>query len=297
MSTTNHPFPELTSCVRLPAITKGPVLSDRKRGGSWNDPLDDMEFEEFELREPDDWTDAESEPAYESPSAILTCPSCGIGQSATNRHCEQCGARLGHQRIAVAAPPLRSVSAGGRALGIIVVVIAAVVIAALIFSAIRGGDEPAEGEDGSGETTSSTTTTSVALGPLEKIRPISVTCSSEYNSTLGCPNLIDGQDSYWNDQSNRGEDAWIKVTFVNPVALEQVLIINVDNEEKFRRNYRIRAVEIFADDIPGVPFLGEIPNANDRFHPVPTPTNHTLGVGNPGDRHMAVRGPRRRAGL
>lgn len=236
--------------------------------------MDGIDFEEFELREPDNWDDVDPYRPIESPEQSLTCPSCGVAQNATNRHCEQCGARLGQQRIAVAAPPLRSVSPGGRALGIIVVVIALVVVAALVISAIRGDDPSEEVAAEEQETTPSTVATT--LGRLMKVTPISITCSSEYNANLGCENLIDGADSYWNDASLRGEDAWIKVTFVNPVALESVLLINVSNEEKFRRNYRVRAVEIHADDLPGVPFVDEIADANDRPLNISTPTNHTL---------------------
>lgn len=236
--------------------------------------MDGIDFEEFELTEPEDWDDVDPYRPIDSREESVTCPSCGVAQNATNRHCEQCGARLGQQRIAVAAPPLRSVSPGGRALGIIVVVIALVVVAALVISAIRGEDPDTEVVAEEQETTPSTPPTT--LGRLMKVTPISITCSSEYNANLGCENLIDGTDTYWNDQSLRGEDAWVKVTFVNPVALESVLLINVSNQEKFRRNYRVRAVEIHADDLPGVPFVEEIPDANDRPLSVSTPTNHTL---------------------
>ena len=253
-------------------------MSDRKRGGSSDDPLDGIEFEEFELTEPDNWDDVEQYQPYESPSAVLTCPSCGVGQSAANRHCEQCGARLGRQRIAVAAPPLRSVSAGSRALGIIVVTISVVVVAFLIITAIRGEDGPGTGEvpDAGTSSSTSTTVTTGTLSSYQEITPISITCSSEHNVNLKCENLIDGRDTYWNDQSLRGEDARITVTFVRPVALEQVQIVNVGNEEKFRRNYRVRGVEIYADDAPGVPMVGEIRNSNDGPHAVVTETNYTL---------------------
>lgn len=253
-------------------------MSDRGRGGSWDDPLDGIDFEEFELREPEEWEVTDELVSQPSPEPSLTCPSCGAGQTTSNRHCEECGARLGQQRIAVAAPPLRSVSAGGRALGVIVVVIALVVVAALVIQAIRGDEEPPEGTvaEGETETESPAVVTTPPLGPLEQIAPISISCSTEYNANLACENLIDGEDTYWNDASLKGEDAWIKVIFVNPVALESVQIVNVGNEEKFRRNYRVRAVEIEASDLPGVPFVSEIDNANDRPLSVSTPTNHTL---------------------
>ena len=171
--------------------------------------------------------------------------------------------------------PIRSITAGNRAVRVIITGVAFVVIFALIIQAMRGNDEP-DGEAVDGSTTSTEAPEpSVVLGPLEEITPISITCSSEYNAGLACENLIDGEETYWNDASRRGEDARITVTFVNPVALEQVQIINVDNLEKFRRNYRVRGVEIFADDFPGVPFVDEIPDANDRPHGIPTTTSHT----------------------
>ena len=251
-------------------------MSDREHRGSRDDPLDDIDFEEFELREPADWDDVEQTRQYEFSEYMLACPSCGIDQDAANRHCEQCGARLGQRRIAVASRPLRSVNAGGRALGIIVVVIALSVVAALVISAVRnGGDEGNGGvaaTDGSSTTERETTTT---RGQIQDIKPISIECSSQYNATLRCANLIDGLEDYWNDESLRGEDAWIRITFVNPIAFQQIQIINVSNEEKFRRNYRVRAVEVYADDLPGVPFRGDIPNDNDRPHRVAVETNAT----------------------
>lgn len=253
-------------------------MSDRDRGARGfppedGDPLGDISFEEFELGEPSNWEEAETRPTVE-PDPHLTCPSCFSQQSSANRHCQECGARLGQQRIAVAPVPIRSVTAGNRAVKAIMTGVAFVVIFALIIQAMRGDDEP---DPTAGESTTSTEAAeqSVVLGPLEEITPISITCSSEYNASLGCENLIDGDETYWNDESRRGEDARITVTFVNPVALEQVQIINVGNLEKFRRNYRVRGVEIFADDFPGVPFVDEIPDANDRPHGISTTTNHT----------------------
>ncbi|MDE0137039.1 MAG: hypothetical protein OXM57_13500 [bacterium] len=255
-------------------------MSDRDRNGSRGfppdegDPLGNISFEEFQLREPSSWEEAEYRPSMEAESH-LTCPSCFSQQSPTNRHCQECGARLGRRRIAVAPMPIRSVTAGNRAVRVIITGVAFVVILALIIQAMRGGDdEPGAGPD---ETTAATEATepTMVLGPLEEITPISITCSSEYNAGLACENLIDGEETYWNDASRRGEDARITVTFVNPVALEQVQIINVNNLEKFRRNYRVRDVEIFADDFPGVPFVDDIPDANDRPHGIPTTTNHT----------------------
>ena len=110
-------------------------------------------------------------------------------------------------------------------------------------------------------------------GPIEQITPIDIRCSTQLNDTnLGCSNLIDGTTDYWNDLSLRGVGAVITVTFAQPVQLEQVQFINAANDVAFLRNYRIRGVEIVADDLPGLPFIDEIPNDNDRPHAVTTPT-------------------------
>ena len=112
-----------------------------------------------------------------------------------------------------------------------------------------------------------------------KIDPIDIQCSSELNGTsLACANLIDGTPAYWNDNSLRGAGAVIAVTFAEPVRLEQVQFNNLEDSVAFRRNYRIRIVEIITDDLPGLPFLGKLPNDNDRVHAVTTPTLGTTQV-------------------
>ena len=110
-------------------------------------------------------------------------------------------------------------------------------------------------------------------GPIEQVHPIDIQCSTQLNDTnLACSNLIDGTTDYWNDLSLRGVGAVITVTFARPVQLEQVQFINVENDVSFRRNYTIRGIEIEVDDLPGLPFIGEIRNDNDRPHAITTPT-------------------------
>ncbi len=265
-------------------LRKGSVLrDDRRREGQEphreaGDPLGDIGFEEFDLGDPGQWEQAE-DPEEAARPPDLTCPSCFSHQSPNNRHCQECGARLGQSRIAVAPMPIRSGTSGSRAVRVIVTGVAFIVVFALIVQAIRGGDDPADvaGSENSSTSTEVTEPT-VVLGPTQEIRPILITCSSEYNENLACSNLIDDAEDYWNDAGQKGEDAVITATFVSPVALEQVQIINVTSAEKFRRNYRVRGVEIFTDDFPGLPFVEEIPDANDRPHGVATTTNHTTVV-------------------
>lgn len=249
-------------------------LTERGDSGDWEDPLDDIDFEEFQLTEPGSYDDpGDYDAAYEAPPiALISCPSCGAAQPATNRHCEQCGARLGQGSVPVAPRPLASTSPGTRALTVILAVLAGVVLLALIFTSLRG-----DGDDTAGTTVTSepseTSATVGEVGPIQPIEPIEIECSTQLNDTsLACGNLIDGTSAYWNDLSLRGEGAVITVTFAQPVQLEQVQFVNIDNDVSFRRNYRVRGVEIVADDLPGLPFIDEIPNDNDRPHAVTTPT-------------------------
>ena len=245
-------------------------MTDGGNGGERDDPLDEIDFEEFQLNEPASYdAPIEYETTYEPAPSLVSCPSCGEAQSASNRHCEQCGARLGSSSVAVAPRPLAAASAGTRALTIILAVLAGVVLIALLYTSIRG-DDP--GSDTTAVTVEEPTVTSTT-GIIEPITPIGIECSTQLNdSTLACSNLISDDDAYWNDASLQGAGAVITVTFAEPVQLEQVQFINVADDASFRRNYRIRGLEIIADDLPGLPFIQEIPNDNDRPHAVTTPT-------------------------
>ena len=253
-------------------------MTDRGDGGQWDDPLDDIDFEEFQLREPGSYDEpADYETAYEPAPALISCPSCGSAQHAGNRHCEQCGARLAQGAVPVAPRPLASVSPGTRALTVILAVLALVVLLALIYNAaFRGDDGAATGTTDPSASTEITNTT-VRVGDIGKIVPIEIRCSSELNGTnLACNNLLDGTTAYWNDNSLRGEGAVIIVTFAEPVQLEQVQFVNIEDDESFHRNYRVRGVSIVADDLPGLPFIDDIPNDNARPHAVTTATLGTM---------------------
>ena len=64
------------------------------------------------------------------------------------------------------------------------------------------------------ETASATVTVPAIPAPIKQITPIDITCSTGFNnSSLACPNLIDGTTAYWNDLSLRGEGAVISITF------------------------------------------------------------------------------------
>ncbi len=215
--------------------------------GQWVDPLADDEFEQFDLDSapPDDYLDDAGSGVASIPYDSVTCPSCGAGNPETNRHCEECGARLSQGPLPIAPQPLLQVSAGVRAAIMITLVLAGVLLVAWAFGALTG-DSP---EDTAATDTSSTVATPATVPATQKLPVLLISCSSEFDS-LPCENLKDESvETYWNDKSLEGEGAEFVITFGSPVQLETIVIMNVTDEEKFKRNYRIKDLEIIANDV------------------------------------------------
>ncbi|HDK46030.1 MAG TPA: hypothetical protein ENG94_07100 [Actinobacteria bacterium] len=229
--------------------------------GQWVGPIPSAGYEKFDLDEAPEGP--EDEPLAPVPPMvdIVTCPSCGAANPSTNRHCEQCGARITQGPLPVAPQPMIRTTAGARALAVILGTVAVVALLAFAFNSLFGSKEPAV------PPTSSTTSTTVAAVPV-KIVPINWHCSSELNATLSCDNLFDGQDStYWNDASAKGKGAEIEVTFAQPYALQTIVFKNVSDDEKFTMNYKVKGFEIDFDDLPDAPFIDQLDNTN-RAQPI-----------------------------
>lgn len=207
--------------------------------GQW---VDDPGYEEFELADGPDQSSIQSLP-YNS----IPCPSCGANNPPTNRHCEECGARISQGALPVAPQPMIQTTAGIRAAMAIGGVLVVVVLVAVLFNVFGG--------DGSSNTTlaagSTTTTAPITQAPLGLVPVLTESCSSELNESFGCALMFDGDPtSAWNDNRLMGEGATITVTFDGPYSLEQVIIKNLDEDVRFRRNYRISGFKITSDDNP-----------------------------------------------
>ena len=229
-----------------------------------NDELFDDLFEPFELDEgPPPPSDAATTPAEEPVAEIdrpragpmLPCPSCGTPNPAHNRHCEACGARLSHDPLPVAPPPLGGASPGARALTVLGVVVLIAAVIAFIMN-IRG-DESAT------PTTTAPSTTSTTAVPFEELQPTSVSASSELNDSYSAQNLLDNDtNTEWQDSSQRGDGAQITFTFAQPVRIASIEIVNVPDEARFKRNYRIKGWVIEVDDI-NFDYSGELTDSNE----------------------------------
>lgn len=192
--------------------------------------------------------------------ASVACPSCGAGNPGYNQYCERCGSRLSTDPMPIAPAPSSRSSAGGRALGVLAAVVLVVALVALMMN-IFGGD--GNGETVVGPETSTSSTTSLPVSPPVQLVPSSVTASSSYSDRFGPENLIDGNpETRWNDDQNRGVDAWLEFTFSEPVQITEMVFQNVQDDEAFKRNYKIQGYQIEVNDL-NVPITGRLQNSNE----------------------------------
>lgn len=272
-----HPWHNSPDRERVPITSHrgwaARVTDDRDNGG-----VDDL-FEPFDLDDfpvdgepgpgasPAEPPQYEFEPSEAAPPPPVTtrepavptvrCSSCGSLNPTHNRHCEECGARLSQGRLPVAPPPMVRSTPGGRALGILLAVVALVALIALFLN-IFGGDGDT---DTTAQSTTSTSSTTPTVTQTE-LQPASVDVSSELAGFEG-ENLIDGSaGSYWNDSSQRGVGAVLTFTFAQPVAISEMELQNITDDTAFRRNYRIKDFQVTVDDL-AIELPYTMPDNND----------------------------------
>jgi hypothetical protein len=228
----------------------------------------DETFEPFELEEEAD--DQSRRPAPRSREPIspgtggggggeggppgLPCPSCGAPNPPFNRHCESCGARLSQAMLPVAPQPMLRTTAGARALMVLAGVLLFVGLAAVMVWAFNRGDDTAAASS------STTTTTQVPLD-IVQLRPIRIDCTSEL-ADYSCSALIDDDpDNSWNAREG-GVGAVITFLFSPPVQISELYVHNLEDQERFERNARIKGIEIVIDDLPQATIV-ELADSNE----------------------------------
>ncbi len=190
--------------------------------------------------------------------ATVNCPACGADNPSFNHHCERCGSRLSSDPMPIAPAPASRSSAGGRALGVLAAVVLLVALVALMMNIFGGSDDgPVVGPD-----VSDSSTTSTILEPPVELIPSSVTASSQLDDSFAPDNLIDGNpETRWNDASLRGTGAWLEFTFPSAVQITEMVFQNVEDDEAFKRNYKIQGYQIEVNDL-NVPISGRLQNSN-----------------------------------
>lgn len=202
-------------------------------------------------------TDTTEIPTISSPVGEINCPACGARNPSFNHHCERCGSRLSHDPMPIAARPGSRSGAGNRALGVLAAVVLLVALVAMTMNIFGSGS----GEVAIADTDTTSTTTTIPV-PTVELFAASVAASSQHSDSLGAQNLIDGDpETYWNDNSQRGIDAWITFTFATPVQIREIELQNIIDDEKFARNYKIQGYTIEVNDL-SVKISGRLENSN-----------------------------------
>lgn len=197
------------------------------------------DYERFELG-------AGPPPAAREP---VICPSCGAENAPSNRHCEECGARLSQGPLPAAPRPAVQATAGVRAVIAIGGLLLGVIIIALLFQLFGGDEEGPEAPAATGETTSTT----LQVDEPDILDPLDVQCSHEGVGEFVCQNLISGSEALyqvnWEEMEANGETLTITIRFRSAVAISRIDWTNITNDEtRFQRNYKARALTISSDD-------------------------------------------------
>jgi hypothetical protein len=172
---------------------------------------------------------------------MVYCASCGNPNDSANRHCELCGARLARSHTPIAPQPMLRTTAGARALVVLSAIILGVALLALVIN-LFGGDDAAVAES----TTS--TATSLATLPIAELVPIRADCTLTLDG-FPCSALIDDDTgNRWN-ATEGGIGAELTFFFSPPVQITEMFVMNVEDEERFARNARIKGMEIVIDDL------------------------------------------------
>lgn len=231
---------------------------------------DGNNYEEFSLSETP--PDEEPEPAPRRPSGNdkkTPCPSCGAVNPASNRHCQECGARLDQAPLPTAPRPAVQATAGVRAALAISGLLFLVILVALFFNIFTG-------DGGSPDTTvAAATTTTQEVQEPEPIEIIDQSCTPQGIGSLTCSNLTSGSDSEyqvnWEELSQQEGDITIRLTFRQPMVVTRIDWENIEDPTRFRQNYKARGLIIRADGA-----ITEVPHELDNTPGLQTITYATL---------------------
>lgn len=174
----------------------------------------------------------------------MPCPSCGTFNPASNRHCQECGARLSQGPLPTAPRPAVQATAGVRAAVAISGLLFIVIVVALIFNVFNG--------DGTASDTTIAATTTTAPQVLEPapIDVLDVDCDPKGLGSFTCPNLIsDTNAEYqvnWEDIQAAEGNITIRLVFRQPMIVTRIDWLSIEDPTRFRQNYRARGLTIDA---------------------------------------------------
>jgi hypothetical protein len=217
--------------------------------GAWIDTIADRrrsddEYEQFEL------SDQPPAQATAPPPGAIACPSCGALNPRTNRHCEECGARLMQGPLPTAPRPAVQATAGVRAVIAISGLLLGVILLALLFRVFSGGAEV---------TTAVSTTVAATNGTsppptVEVVRILKANCTPEgLGGAFICTNLVNDSPGKefqinWNELPEDEKKVVIELIFEEPTTVRRIDWTNLTDPTRFLQNYRAKSLSVVADD-------------------------------------------------
>jgi hypothetical protein len=99
------------------------------------------------------------------------------------------------------------------------------------------------------------TSTSATTAPIEDPEPIDIlvaNCTPEgLGGSFACSNLIDGNEGEfqinWNELPETEKTVVIQLTFAQPMLVERIDWANIEDETRFRLNYRVKGITVEAE--------------------------------------------------
>ena len=206
----------------------------------------DGNYEEFQLDEgPPPEPGGESAVTTPSSGRTIGCPSCGAINPSSNRHCQECGARLNQAPLPTAPRPAVQATAGVRAAVAISGLLFVVIVIALLFN-VFGGEDPT-----TAPSVTSTTSPSTTLPPPDVIDILDTSCSHPGLGSFSCPNLTSGTTAEYQvnyeEVVDNGEKIVITLLFREPMVVTRIDWTNLADVDRFKQNYRARGISILAD--------------------------------------------------
>ncbi len=203
----------------------------------------DGNYEEFNLDNPPREESHREKGA--SDRGGVSCPSCGASNPTSNRHCQECGARLRQGPLPTAPRPAVQATAGVRAALAISALLFGVVVIAILFNIFNGDETPTS------TTAVASSTTSPTSADLAPIEVLSVTCVPPGIGSFICENLISGSDAEYQvnfEEIAEGENVVIRLTFVQGMTITRIDWSNIADPVRFKQNYRAHGIVINAEE-------------------------------------------------
>jgi hypothetical protein len=178
----------------------------------------------------------------------IKCPNCGALNLPSIKNCKECGSPLIKPLSSYGAAelPNRKEVPGIRAVFFLALIVPLIAGASFFYNS-RIADDVIE-EIGAVEQITSTSSTTTIQSVLQKMFPISCMSSSQLNEEYSCENLYDGTLKSWQDNELQCENGYLEFTFSDSMYLEFIVFQNLESNNSFKRNYRVRDIQVTTDE-------------------------------------------------